>query len=591
MRENEDLCEWLDNHHITYDMRHDVVYIPDFGKAFIQSEYEHIFKKDKEGNVLFNCNENIELLKNDGICYVVFRFGERWFYADIREDAASLQFHILRNIGERPKFETDAQYCPLGIHTGFELLNGSGSMSDWCEKAKFLGFSSIGICDKNTMAATLDLQRTAEQYGLGYVFGYSLTIVMPDESKVDAIVYCQTNEGFRNLLRIQKAICVDNVEEKTIDYIELMNHARGNILVFGKMMGIWLSDNCDGLDDILRAFDKVFFQVDLSEYSADRIDTMLLNSQKAFFDKYYLFSCNWSYDQAAEFERIHYLHDIRPVLIEDAYYIDDLDWKNKILLNKVDIGAAHEQSHRQFMKTIDELWDEFDATFSDKYDEQLFYDMCDATVEIANGAKASYDLTDNYMPEYIMTSAEKKKYGTNHNMFIQLLEDGFKKLVPEGEEEAYRKRLEYEKYILEETDSVDYLLVQYDTINWARKNGILVGIGRGSAGGSLALYLLGVTMIDPIKYGLIFERFLIPERAGLEPEHATVICDDVQSDNCIEVEFEDGRKYKFDADSQFRVLRGGEDITVYADELQDDDEIIFDNKDLLFTLKEIDHES
>ena len=72
-------------------------------------------------------------------------------------------------------------------------------------------------------------------------------------------------------------------------------------------------------------------------------------------------------------------------------------------------------------------------------------------------------------------------------------------------------------YIIESTDNVDYLLVQYDTCNWARRNNIFVGCGRGSAAGSLLLYLLGITLIDPIKYDLIFERFLLPERAGLAP--------------------------------------------------------------------------
>ena len=591
MMYNEELCEWLDLHHIAYDMRRDVVYIHNFGKAFIQGEYEHIFKKDKDGNVVFCCNENIELLKNDDIYYVIFKFGNRWFYVDIRDDASTIQFHILRNIGERPTFEIKADYCPLGIHTGFELLNGSGSIADWCEKAAFLGYNCIGICDRNTMAATLELQRTAEKYGLTYVFGYSLTIIMPDGVEVDAKVYCQTDEGFGNLLRIQKAVCVDDEANKVISIIDLMNHAKGNVLVFGKMMGKWLADNTDDIDDLIDAFDKVFFQVDLSEYRADRIDSVLLNSQKAYFDKFYQANINWSYDQSLECGRIHYLKNVRPVLIEDAYYIDESDWKNKIILNKIDIGASHEQSRKQYMKTIDELWDEFDLLFSHRYNEDVFYDMVEATIEIANGASAKYDLTDNYMPEYIMTEAEKKKYGTNHNMFLQLLEDGFKRLVPEGEEEIYRKRLEYEVYILEETDNVDYLLVQYDVVNWARKNGILVGVGRGSAGGSLVLWLLGITLINPIKYELIFERFLIPERAGLNAEEATVICDDIESSDYMEIEFENGRKYKFDKDSQFKIVRDGVAMTVYADELRSDDDIIMDNRDLLFTLNEIEYES
>ena len=574
MKENEELMEWLDSHHITYDMRHDVVYIHDFGKAYIQDKYDHIFKKDKDGRVLFNCTENIELLKNDDIFYVIFKFGNRWFYVDIRDDLETIQFHILRNIGKKPKFDTEVDYYPLGIHTGYELLNGSGSVSDWCEKTAFLGYKGIGICDRNTMAATLEIQRTAEKYGLKYVFGYSLTFTFYDGEKIGAKIYCQTGEGFRNLLRIQKCICVDNVETKMIGYIDLLNHGKGNVLVFDKMMGKWLSDNKDSLGDILNAFDKVFFQVDLSEYSADRIDSALLNSQKAFFDNFaFQDDTNW-----------HFYNNIRPVLIEDAYYIDEDEWKNKILLNKVDIGAAHEQSKRQFLKNIDELWDEFDELFSDRYDEGLFYDMCKATVEIAEGACASYNLSTNYMPEYIMTPAEKKKYGTNHNMFLQLLEEGFKRLVPDGEEEVYRKRLEYEVYILEETDSVDYMLIQYDTVNWARRNGILTGIGRGSAGGSLVLYLMGITMIDPIKYGLIFERFLIPERAGLEQDDVTIIADDIESSEYVEIAMND-KRYKFDKDAQFRVRRNGEYMNLYADEIEAGDDLIIDNRDLIYNLK------
>ncbi len=90
--------------------------------------------------------------------------------------------------------------------------------------------------------------------------------------------------------------------------------------------------------------------------------------------------------------------------------------------------------------------------------------MCENTAKIIEPANAEYDLNDNYMPQYEMTPEEKKKYGTNLNMFHCLVEEGFKRLVPEGEEERYRKQVEYEDYILRETDNVDYLLIQVDTI-------------------------------------------------------------------------------------------------------------------------------
>ena len=128
-------------------------------------------------------------------------------------------------------------------------------------------------------------------------------------------------------------------------------------------------------------------------------------------------------------------------------------------------------------------------------------------------------------------------------------------------------------------------MIQYDTVNWARNNNILTGIGRGSAGGCLILYLLGITCIDPIQYNLIFERFLLPERGGLSPANVTKMVDDMESDNFVELEFEDGITRRFDADAEFVVKRDGNEIVLYADELQAGDDIIWDRKDELFTIK------
>ena len=100
-------------------------------------------------------------------------------------------------------------------------------------------------------------------------------------------------------------------------------------------------------------------------------------------------------------------------------------------------------------------------------------------------------------------------------MFLRLLDDGLDRKVPEPERERYRERLDEEVYIIESTDNVDYFLVQWDMVREAHRRGIATGIGRGSAGGSLVSYLLGITSIDPLKYDLIFSRFLVPERCGL----------------------------------------------------------------------------
>ena len=166
-----------------------------------------------------------------------------------------------------------------------------------------------------------------------------------------------------------------------------------------------------------------------------------------------------------------------------------------------------------------------------------------------------------------------------------MLEEGFRRLVPIERAEEYRKRMEKEVYILESTDNIDYMLVQYDTVNWARRNGILVGCGRGSAGGSLVLYLLGITLIDPIQYDLLFERFLLPERAGLYPDRVTCLTDEVLSDHAVRIRFDNGVTLRLDRDAELAIIRGGQRLTVYADRLRADDEVLFDNRDLLFHLQ------
>jgi DNA polymerase-3 subunit alpha len=190
------------------------------------------------------------------------------------------------------------------------------------------------------------------------------------------------------------------------------------------------------------------------------------------------------------------------------------------------------------------------------------------------------------MPEYIMTEDEKDKYGDTHNMFIQLCYEGLKRVTPPGREEEYRKRLEYEIEILEQTDSIDYMLVSWDMVNWARKNGIQTGVGRGSAAGALTLYVLGITLIDPLRFNLIFERFLLPERAGLEPREVTVIGNDMKEKEYVEVQLED-KKLRVPLDAEFMVNRNGNEMKVLATDLQPGDDVIFDRRDMLFTLKEL----
>lgn len=569
---SNELLEWLDANKIQYEILDDeVVNVEGLGKMYYEDTnlISSIFRTDLQNNVKFNATENIETLHDEEIFYIVFKFGDNWYYYDTRKE---FKFNILKYIGTRKKCKHDQPFVNLGVHTPYELLNGSFSIGDWVKKAKYLGQKAIGICDYNTMAGALVLQKECLSAGISPVFGYSLTFT-DGVDKVGAKIYCQTQNGLQNLLRIQKAINVDSTD-KIIDLVELLNRGEGNIIVFDKYSSVWLHGIGDKINKFLDSFDDCYYQLDLSEFKAERIDIRVLESTKYYFDNLY--------DNGT----------VPPVLISDCYYLDKDDAKNKIILNKIAEGAAHEQSDDQYFKDLDEHWATFEPLFDkDEWEdiEDIFNYACENTVVIADGAKALFETDRNFMPQYDMTDKEKERWGDRHSMFLGLLKEGFDKLVPEEKKEVYKKRLEHEIYVLEATNNVDYMLVQYDTVNWARENGILVGCGRGSAGGCLVLYLLGITLIDPIKYDLIFERFLLPERAGLYPSDVTVVGDSIESKDYVEVELNNGQTYKIDKDAQLVVKRDGEDkpIVLYADELQEGDDIQFDNRDVLFTLHEI----
>ena len=575
MKEIDELKQWLDDHMIEGKIIRDVVTIPGFGRCLFQdmSKREHLFKQNKDtGDFEFDCVEVPKYLISDDIFYVIVKFGNEFYYTDVRKD---FKLNPLRHVGDRKEHEESYKhpYVNLGVHTPYELLNGSGPITEWVKTAKWMGHRSIGICDRNTMAATLQLQKEAKAAGIGYVFGYSLTMCFGADVEVGAKIYVSTKKGFRNLLRIQKAINVDR-EDGKIDYLEVLNRADGNVIVFDKWSGDWMAQNTKLLKDFCDAFGGwVFFQVDMSEYRADRIDSMLLDSQKAYFDTFYN-NGKWKLG-------------IEPVLIEDCYYIDSDEWMNKVILNKIDTGVTHELSDQQYYKDTTQLYDEFCVLFSEKYPDEVFDLMCQNTVIIAGESDAAYDLDENYAPRYDLTEEEKEKYGDAYNMFNELIEEGFKKLVPKGKEKEYRERLEYEKYVIESTDNVHYYLITWDEINWARRSGIAVGVGRGSAGGCLLSYLLGITQIDPMPYSLLFERFLLPERGGLDPADVTVIGNDLSRKDYVEIEFEDGKKLCFASDAEFLVNRDGKEVTVLADELTPDDDVIFDRKDELFTIPEL----
>lgn len=562
----DSLRKWLNVNKIKYSfIDNDIVDIPGFGKAYINDmgDLSSILRKNrKENKLVFNLMCDKESLLNDGVDKILYQFGDNWYWFDLNK---GFDLKILKYVGERVCNMEKVPFVNLGIHSYYELLEGSFSFDEWFKKAKIMGYDAIGICDHNTMAGTYPLQKAAKSAGMKFIMGYTCDcfdgdVVFPVK------IYCKTNTGLSRLLRLQKYINVDHVDNPRVKIEDLLDYVEGNNVVFGTCSADWLIDHEEFVRKVAEKTGKVYYQVDPNEYKANRIDKQFLLSMATFFNKVW--------DNSI----------LEPVLISDTYYLDKDDARNKIILNKIAFGAAHYQSDEQYFKDIEELYDSFSKIFSDQWDVKgLFEDCCAATVEIAEGVEAAYETTRNFMPQYDLTPEEKEKYGDRRNMFNMLIEEGFKRLVPKGQEEKYRKRLEYEKYIIESTDNIDYFLVQYDSVQYANSQGIMTGIARGSGGSSLILYLMGITKLDPLKYDLLFERFLVPDRSGLYESQTTLLQKDVESTCYVEITM-NGKVYKFDRDAQLWIDRKGEQIQVYADEVQAGDEIIFDNRDILWNL-------
>lgn len=570
----DELLSWLKQQKIAFEfLDNEVVNILEFGKMFLAdlSGVTSIFRGE-EGHLQFNLMENPEVLIDEEIYYVAFPFGNNWYYYDLREE---FKLNILKYVGRREPCCRDVAFVNLGVHTSFELLNSLGTPEQWCRKTAWLGQTALGICDKHTMAGTLGLQEECSNYGLKHVFGYTFDMELDDE-KVEMKLYSLTQAGMDNLLRIQKEIMVDS-EKHILPYERLLFYATGNALVFGKRSAPWMIRHLRQVERLKQVFKQIYYQVDGNEYKADRIDREVLEALKCYFENFG--------------DAVNMSFEVAPILIADSYYPDEDEAQSKIVLNKIATGAAHEQSADQYLKNVDEHYECLRPLFSEKWNfDRLFELMCRGTVEIAEQAEVRFETGQMFMPEYMMRAEELENYGNRRNMFHQLLKEGLKNKVASSEWERYRERLEEEIYIIESTDNVDYFLIQWDMVLEAHRRGIITGIGRGSAGGSLVSYLLGITSIDPIQYDLIFSRFLVPERCGLNwVEEITIISPDVElrkGEPYVEV-WMDKDCYQVCRDAQFKICRNGQEQIVYADELAVGDDILFDRRDEIWNLKEL----
>lgn len=462
--------EYLLSNYITFEKIDENLFIID-GSRFL-------FVEPKNG-VLFN--ENFQLLlspveENIKTDYYVFRFGGRYYYTESYLEPILNPLKYIGNFNPKLGFN----YSFLGVHGGYEILNGSRLYEDWVKKAKFLKVNALGICERNTLAGALLFQKACEKSSIKPIIGEEITVREDNDYQFNIKLYPIDNEGWRRLLLINKEINVDN--NGFIRYKSFLEFIRDNnffiildpkYIDYDKVFPIELNFEC-------------FYQLDPVEYALNDRDEWYLKNLKKFV-------------------RSH----IPPVAISDAYYLDREDFFIKKQLNTI-ANKYDYDSRNQFFRSIDEYFDDVMSLFNleDETAVPIFMASIENLNKIVSGVKFKIPTGERHLPKYELTEEEINIYGDSETLFWSIIEEGFKNKVSSNNHEEYIKRVQEEYRVIKMGDVIDYFLILWDIINWAKRNDIVVGIARGSAGGSLISMLMGITELDPIKFDLLFSRFL-----------------------------------------------------------------------------------
>lgn len=530
MKSNSELDKWIEEHNL------DVTFLKD-GRLMIDDKTFTIIKPkpttfadgtnkeiiiDQDFNLVHD-DEEMTLISNSD--YILYQFGNKFYYND--QNKSHPQFKPFKWLGIKPSISQIYNVPHLGIRGGYELLSGSGSYEDYCKKAKFLQCETLGICEKNTLAGTLAFQFACKDAGIKPVIGETVTLLMEDSGhEYDIKLFVMNDEGWRNLLQINAHINVHN-ERQCITHTQITKYCKGLIAVGTGDISL--------LQFLKRFFAHFYYQIDTVEYSGDEPDHEQLKKLKTYVRKYFdTYKC---------------------ALINDSFYLDKQDAYVKKYLHKISNQPYHNQSDDQYYKDIDESIAKIAPLFED---EDLLFEltgkMLQGTIEIADKCNFEIPTGQIHLPKFI-----PKTDHTSRELFYELLIESLENKGFDADNE-YVSRLEMECDIIEQGGFIDYFLILWDIVQYCKDNGIKWGIGRGSAGGSLVSYLLGITHLDPLRYGLLFERFLNAGRISKKIQKECIILN--------------GGDVELDFDEKIIISRNGQQKEIFARDLEMGDQII-----------------
>lgn len=443
-----DLLQYLDDNFISYEE------LGDFVLKINDRTYE-LFEPIKwdndEKGILFDEEFHwaCDLTDYD---YYIFRFGSIWYSLEKGKEK-NVKLERVKWIGKaRLDDELFRISTYIGIHGPFELMNGVGLYDEWCKKAKFLGITSLGLCEKGTLAAAMKFQNACQKAGLRAIQGLEIKILNEQKDlKYTVKAFVKNSVGWSNLLKLNEIM---NTEDSSfVSEEELEEYCDGLVFIWDPKT-IAYKDIPKNLQELTS-----YYQLDTVIYEKNNRDREYLDNLKKFFKS-----------------------DLKPVAMCDAYYIEK-EWSPiKDKLNKLGKVPTHE-SHNQYFKNYQEYFEELSYLFSD---DEKFYETFENAIsnleEISFECNFVIETQVRHMPVYRMTDEEAQQYDSNVEMFEDLIFKGLEEhpeIFEKYSNDVIGERLEREMKIIEDGEVVDYFLTLRDIVNWCRKNDILLGTGRG----------------------------------------------------------------------------------------------------------------
>lgn len=384
----------------------------------------------------------------------------------------------------------------LKTYTDYSLLEGVGKIKDYVEKAKEYNIKSMAITD-NTMFGVIEFYKACVKNDIKPIIGLEIFLDGINISgEYSLTLIAQNNKGYENLSRIS-TLSFDRVFSRRhkIQLSELKKYSDGLFVLSGGINSEVIkglqSDNYPEVRETIKYFKNLFKENFYIEVPAQ------------------------NYLSKVRSNLMEILHEIQweqYVITNDAYYVNKEDELLQNIVNSIKFGNVLDEKETEsvykdsYIKTVDEIRKSF-LSFSDNF----FQKGLENTEFIVNNSNVVFDFGILKFPKYDLPD------NVSENDFLKKIvwEGVYKKYGSESKSEQIVNRVKYELDIINKMGFSGYFIIVWDFVKYAKENGIYVGPGRGSASGSIVSYVLDITEVDPIRYNLIFERFLNPERVSM----------------------------------------------------------------------------